>query len=90
MLGMLVTAAAILVYIQPVRIVFLVFHGRVIAFFAVITRQSDDHAIVFLSHGSFSVSVQHQLSAIGPLLSPKFFQQKANSGEESITEYIYI
>lgn len=54
MLSMLVAAAAILAEQESVRIVFLVFHCRVIALFAVITRKSDDHSIVFLSHDSFS------------------------------------
>ena len=40
--------------VEAVRIVLFVFHCSVIAFFAVITRQSDDHAIVFLSHGLYS------------------------------------
>jgi hypothetical protein len=47
-------ATTVLAEIQSVRIVLFVFHGRVIALFAVITCQCDDHAIVFLSHDSYS------------------------------------
>lgn len=54
MLGMLVAATTILTERESVRIVLLVFHCRVVAFFAIITRKSDDHSIVFLSHDSFS------------------------------------
>lgn len=54
-LSVLAATSAVLADVESIWIVFLVFHCRVIALFAVITSQCDDHAIVFLSHGSFSV-----------------------------------
>ena len=50
----LVATSTIFTDVEAVWIVLFVFHCSVIAFFAVITRQSDDHAIVFLSHGLYS------------------------------------
>ncbi len=55
---MLVAAIAIFAECESVGVVLLIFHCRVIAFFAVGTRQGDDHSIVFLSHGLFSVSAE--------------------------------
>lgn len=53
-LSMLAATSAIFAEVESIRIVFLVFHCRVVAFFAIATRKSDDHSIVFLSHDSFS------------------------------------
>lgn len=42
---------AVFADIQPVRIIFLVLHCGVVAPLAVTTRQREDDAVVFLSHG---------------------------------------
>lgn len=48
---MLLAMPAVFADIQPVRIVLLVLHCGVVAPLAVTTREREDDAVVFLSHG---------------------------------------
>jgi hypothetical protein len=52
-LRVLFAVTAVLAYSKPVRIVSLVFHGCVIATFAIATSQREDDTVVFLGHGSY-------------------------------------
>jgi hypothetical protein len=72
-LCVLAAAIAVLAERESVRIVLLVLHGDVIAFFAVITRQGYDQAIVFLSHGSYSQNVRIRTGwrFVAPALRPE-------------------
>lgn len=49
-LSVLFAPAAVFRDVQSVRIVFLVFHARVVAAFAIATSERDDNAVVFLRH----------------------------------------
>jgi hypothetical protein len=42
---------AVLLDVEPVRVILLVFHGCVVAAFATATCQGDDDPVVLLSHG---------------------------------------
>ena len=50
MLQVLPAMAAVLLDVQSVRVIFLVFHRRVVAALASATCQRDDDSVVFLSH----------------------------------------
>ena len=66
MLKVLPAMAAVLLDAQPVGIVFLVFHRRVVASFAGATCHRDDHSVVLLSHGRKSPLLGQLRAAFSP------------------------
>ena len=57
MLAVLAAVAAVLLDAHPVRVILLVFHGRVIASFAIVARHGDDDPVIFFSHGASSLAI---------------------------------
>jgi hypothetical protein len=56
-LNVLAASFAIFADVEPFRIISLVFHGCVIASFAITASQGDDDSVVFFSHDTFSWAV---------------------------------